>query len=373
MATKPIDQQKMEQFVQRVLGDTSALTTAPTLLLFLLGCGLALAIGEGMVRLFDPQIRDYVIPSRLFVIDAPLGWRLRPDTTVVHRTEYFTVSYTINASGYRDRSRPVRKSADRTRILLYGDSQVFGWGVPDSLRFSNLLEARHPELELWNLAVPAYGLDQQLIAYEERGREMEADVVAFFVSPSTLRRIEKGYLYAKYKPRFVVDRAGVLQLVPIPRIGTQWTIVRGYLFSHWYLPYFLYRQLPALIEKLKGAPNDRQTSRDDPVNALADALLVRAAEMARARGHRLMLLTTLCGSASETLRRMTEEYGIRVIALELPTDTEGFVFGSRDRHWTPRAHDRIAHEIWQQWSAEGDPAAVRDRPRTCTAGGPRNE
>jgi hypothetical protein len=28
MATNPIDQQKMEQFVHRVLGDTSALTTA---------------------------------------------------------------------------------------------------------------------------------------------------------------------------------------------------------------------------------------------------------------------------------------------------------------------------------------------------------
>jgi hypothetical protein len=28
MATKPIDQQKMEQFVHKVLGDTSALTTA---------------------------------------------------------------------------------------------------------------------------------------------------------------------------------------------------------------------------------------------------------------------------------------------------------------------------------------------------------
>ena len=28
MATKPIDQQKMDQFVHKVLGDTSALTTA---------------------------------------------------------------------------------------------------------------------------------------------------------------------------------------------------------------------------------------------------------------------------------------------------------------------------------------------------------
>lgn len=228
---------------------------AGSVLLFLLGSAVAVGLAEGVVRLADPHARDHVIPSGFFIIDRVLGWRLRPDAAVTHRTRYFTATYTTNSAGDRDRARPAARRADRTRILLYGESEIFGWGVADSLRFSELLETRHPELEMWNLGVPAYGLDQQVIAYEETGRG-PADVVGFFVSPATLMRSETGYLFRKHKPRFVLTPAGDLELVPIPGQATQWTAALYRLFSP-NVPAILSRKPACRHQEEAGEPSTR--------------------------------------------------------------------------------------------------------------------
>jgi hypothetical protein len=322
------------------------------------GSTLALAVGEVMVRLLDPASRDHGLPVGIFLIDSQLGWRLRPDTALLHRTEYFSVPYTINHAGYRDRVRSGPRSPGRTRVLLYGDSQVFGWGVPEGLRFSSLLEAADPRLDIWNMAVPAYGLDQQLIAYEAAGGGIDTDVVVFFVSPSTLARSKIGYIFAKYKPRFVLDSAGALALIPVPRLGMRWTIVRNRLFSPWYLPYFFDRRVGALKRRLAGASPIGEPPTDTLLSPVARAMILRTAGTARARGHRMLLLTTLTGSPLETIRGLAEEAGMGVIALDLPPEGEGLRFGIRDRHWTPRAHALVAEQIRQQWAKPASSASA---------------
>jgi hypothetical protein len=111
------------------------------------------AVAEGIVRVLFPYSRDTAIPGHFFVIDDLLGWKIRAGVTSMHRTRYFAVEHVTNALGFRDRPRPNPRSSSVHRILLYGDSLMFGWGVPQAERFSDILEERIVGLEVWNHAV----------------------------------------------------------------------------------------------------------------------------------------------------------------------------------------------------------------------------
>jgi hypothetical protein len=111
----------------------------------------------------------------------------------------------------------VVKHPGTERMLLYGDSVIFGWGIPTNERISNRLQSA--DLEIWNLAVPGYGLDQEILSYRRDGQRLGADEVVFFVSSATLQRLGTSYIYKKYKPVFCLDTKGNLTLKPPPRFA----------------------------------------------------------------------------------------------------------------------------------------------------------
>ena len=53
-----------------------------------------------------------------------------PGAEGIHHSRYFDVTYSINALGLRDGPRTIVKHLGTDRILLYGDSVIFGWGIP---------------------------------------------------------------------------------------------------------------------------------------------------------------------------------------------------------------------------------------------------
>lgn len=325
---------------------------------------VAFALAEALARTIDPHVRDHVLPSGFFVIDPVLGWHQQPSHTVAHTSRDFEVAYTTNALGYRDRDRDLGGGDRANRILMFGDSQVFGWGVPEESRFSNLLETRHPGLEVWNLGVMAYGLDQQLLDYERIGR-WQADAVGFIVSDVTLRRTTTGFYSRKPKPRFVLDQSRGLRLEPVSPAATTGTTLAYRLLGPWYLPYFVERRLDLVGRKLRRPPGPTDSAGPTPEESpseLTRLLLARAADTARARGHRVVILADLPQSDLETLRRMCTEPGIRLIALDFPPDRGAFIFSRGDPHWNQRAHDRVAGQFWAQWKrhADSDTAAVGD-------------
>jgi hypothetical protein len=81
-----------------------------------------------------------VISGHPFILDDELGWKLAPSKTTTHHSLYFDTRYTTNSFGFRDKPRSTAKSDDAYRILLYGDSLIFGWGLNDGERFSDLIE-----------------------------------------------------------------------------------------------------------------------------------------------------------------------------------------------------------------------------------------
>jgi len=314
---------------------------------------LALLISEAFVRVFFPYVRDHVLPGRLFDIDEHLGWKLKKEKKVIHSTRYFEVFYTTNEFGYRDKSRHILKNGSIYRVLLYGDSQVFGWGVSENRRFSNLIENRSPYLELWNLAVPAYGLDQQIASYQLDGAHLEADEVIFFVSRKTLDRTHREYMDGRPKPMFVKDHNGTLQFVPPKRVSMTRLLYEA--LSPLYLPHFLNRKIKILQAVKEGNDNGRNQERNAKtsiyislVSDFEKEMLILARNIAVERNQKMTLLVELPKDMRKDLEDLCKHKDIGFV--EIDSESEGIdaLHGRHDPHWNPKAHQIIEEQIVSQ-------------------------
>ena len=328
------------------------------LVLGLLGLCLGLALAEGSVRVFYPHTRDFVISGHPFVVDDELGWKLAPSKTTTHFSRYFDARYTTNAFGFRDKPRSTAKSDDAYRILLYGDSLIFGWGLNDGERFSDLIEKESADLELWNLGVPGWGLDQQILLNEKEGKSLHADDVMFFVGGSTLARIHTGYLFSKYKPIFTQQQDGRLTVVSIPKGKNAVLSLLYEKLSDFYLPYFLQAQIATFQETL-GLRETRLWERPSPatigsrrlVDGLARDMLRMAWDTARRRNQQMTILVANLSQADRSdLQALCNETGIKYLEIGPATATadSDLIFGQYDNHWNAKANKLIAAHLLRQ-------------------------
>ena len=295
------------------------------------------------------------MPAGLIEMDYNLGWKLSAGKSGVHNTRYYEVVYNINSLGFRDKPRMVMKDENIYRILLSGDSQVYGLGIPEDQRFSNLIENKKTHLEIWNLAGPGYGLDQQILCYERDGKFFNADEVIFFVAPSTLQRIHYDYIYKKHKPMFVTDHSGSLKLIPIPKGKTAMTSLLYDLLSPMYLPYFVELRLKMLtdIKKKSSFKRDQETNIESitsraRVGDFEKKMLIMARNIAVGRKQRITILSALPEATRKDLQAFCDQNGIGLLEIALDGERNDLRFGRYDRHWNIEANKLIADQLLSQ-------------------------
>jgi len=321
------------------------------LCLVLVGLCVALMFAEGLVRVFYPYSRDHVVPSGLFEIDDHLGWKLSAEKNATHQSRSFEATYQVNTLGYRDEPRDISKDEKIYRILLYGDSQIFGWGIPAEQRFSNLMEAQKTHLEIWNLAVPGYGLDQEVLSYEKRGELLNADEVIFFVSEAILGRTHRDYIFRKHKPKFVMGEKDGLRLVPVPQGTNEWTRLLYRILSPLYLPYFLERRLAAsrrAPEQVGDAPDQNMGQGRDVIGELEKRILDRGGNIAHERKHRITIISNLPEASGEDLKSFCDQRGMDFLQITLRNEDPHLTISKHDRHWNIGAHKLIAEQLLSQ-------------------------
>jgi len=115
-----------------------------------------------------------------------------------------------NEAGFRS-NRPFLKSASAgvRRVLVFGDSFTAGDAVANQQRYSDLLEAMLPHLEVYNFGLSSTGTDQQYLAWREFARDIEHDAVVIAVFVENVRRV-----VAHYRPHR--DAAGRERLYAKP-------------------------------------------------------------------------------------------------------------------------------------------------------------
>lgn len=145
---------------------------------------LVLVLTEIGARIIDPAgISYYPETARLFdamMIEEPIGYRFPPGMSGT----YYGVSVQTNSLGMRDREVPSSKETGEFRILILGDSVVFGYGVEfeDSIpyRLEQILNEEASGTRRYrtlNMGVPSYNTEQELTQLQQTGLALKPDLV----------------------------------------------------------------------------------------------------------------------------------------------------------------------------------------------------
>lgn len=136
---------------------------------------------EIAIRIIKPD-RAETTPG-LIVKDELLGFKQAPNFTAKHinTNSEFAVTITTNSLGLR--SREIEKEKTRKRVLVLGDSVVWGFGVEDNETFASILNEETGGFEFINAALSDYSTRQELDYLKRDGIKLEPDVVmlGFFV------------------------------------------------------------------------------------------------------------------------------------------------------------------------------------------------
>ena len=192
-------------------GRANAAVLAITVLALLAGSEIVLRL------VYHPPIVGSVIRY-----DPVVGWSLVPDaslvTDVTERGIHPRID--INHLGLRDRNIALRKPSGRHRILVVGDSVVFGSGLNAGERFSDLLaSALADQAEVINAGVPGWGNDQELLYYETFLRRLQPDVVVLtFTGNNDVvnNALDGALLEGGTKPRFELAGDSLIVHPPAP-------------------------------------------------------------------------------------------------------------------------------------------------------------
>lgn len=164
---------------------------------------------------------------RQFEIDAELGWRPIANLTFIDAVGNV---YSTDRHGFRDSTRPSAQA--RRRLVVVGDSFSWGSDITDGQEWPAQLQAMDSTLDVVNLAVAAYGIDQMYLRLRRHIQELAPElVIAAFISDDLHRSLRgfRGY----QKPKFILLDNGQLQLTNVPIPPDADALRRAIWREHW--------------------------------------------------------------------------------------------------------------------------------------------
>ncbi|MDO9303077.1 MAG: hypothetical protein Q7T89_16940 [Anaerolineales bacterium] len=169
-----------------------------------------------------------LLADELIEFHPVIGKRFRPGIRrVLTHTEWGEYVLQTNNFGFRcNHDFSSSKITGIKRILIFGDSFAFGNGVPNEVRFPDVMETLIPDIEIYNFAMEGFGLDQQYLCYQEIGAAFEHDLIIIAPAIDAIRKLTAHYeqvldehnvkrCYAK--PYFdLVDGSLTRRNIPLP-------------------------------------------------------------------------------------------------------------------------------------------------------------
>lgn len=300
----------------------------------------------------------------LWVYDASKGWALAPRSTgarylggpdpgLIH----------VNSLGLRGDEWPVAKRDGIPRVLVFGDSFVFGVGVDEEHVFTTQLQesltrrSGNP-VEVWNAGVIGYSTDQEYILFQELGPRFQPDVVLLVTCDNDFEGNTEDFVWGRYyKPYFDLAADGELHRrnVPTPVLdGAQ--RVKLWLGQHsnlWNLFRSRRSSVPVVQRGLDWFQIALPHTSGDALE-LTSALMLAFRDLAERLGAAFLTVNTAHRGEKTTLYHALRP---RLDAAHVPyTALEGALGGARDRHpenawdfaddkhWNVAAH-RLAAEV----------------------------
>lgn len=179
------------------------------------------SVGELLARALHVVDRMNGFPRALYLAtDLPdLPYQLRPGVHVTIRN----FSVRVNTLGLRGAETTQRPTAGRRRLLVLGDSVVYGDGLDEADTFPVLVEhdlaAGGMAAEVLNAAAPGYNTAAELTWLREFGLALSPDTVILGVSLND------------YGPAPVMTPAGILASEPGTRSRLPWLTNHSELYT----------------------------------------------------------------------------------------------------------------------------------------------
>lgn len=189
-----------------------------SVLLGLLLCEMGLRSIEFLkgVRLVGTTGDQY----EFYRFDPKLGWSNAPGTVGTFRRREFEFPVRINGFGMRSREVNLEPSPGVLRVAVMGDSFVWGLGVPEEERFTDLLNIPD-KLEVLNFGVSGYGPVQYSLMLDDVMRfKPRLLLVSFCLENDFLDNVlGSNYGYAHPYYELTADGALLLSGYPLRDIG----------------------------------------------------------------------------------------------------------------------------------------------------------
>jgi hypothetical protein len=146
--------------------------------------------------------------------DPEIGWVNRPNA----KGKFSSTSVRVNSQGLRDREHSLDKGP-QFRVLVLGDSFVWGCYAEQDELFTEVLEQRLGNCEVINMGCSGYGQDQELLLLKREGLKYSPDLVIVNVHfDSDIWNNVHSVAYGYNKPLFINSPSGaVLHNVPVPK------------------------------------------------------------------------------------------------------------------------------------------------------------
>lgn len=196
------------------------------------GTGLALALLEGAFRVLE--IREYRQTSfegAKWVDDPRWGWRPEPGD-YDRRTPEYAATGRVNTHFMNDREENLAQDAQKTRVLVLGDSHTFATGISTTQTWAKQLElqlnaaAGSNAYRTFNAGVTGFSLHQYLSRLRDDGPRLKPHYVVVGLSYATdfydlLPPSRGGWIYGGDRERdyFDLDEQGKL-------VAKHWTPVQ---------------------------------------------------------------------------------------------------------------------------------------------------
>ncbi len=163
--------------------------TIINILLLFMSVIISLILGEIFLRLLwkdtENSLRGITVP------DKTLGYRFLPEASKKYKgmMNDFETLININSAGFRSKYKQVSESIDAKRILLFGDSDVFGLGVDEKDMLDACMEKilnTHigKNYEVVNFGIPNIGTLEEEYIFENHGIFYNPDIIVFLITVS---------------------------------------------------------------------------------------------------------------------------------------------------------------------------------------------
>jgi hypothetical protein len=220
---------------------------------------LALPIAEVWLRYSNPlwEVRHPPVCLRpdMFRFSSAFGYNLWPNRRFEYRYPPESPTLTLvhsNSAGFRS-TRDFDGADHRPRVVVLGDSMVFGSGVDESSRFTERLEAAMPAWRIDNLGMVGFGPDLMVRALLSAGIEPRPALIVLSIYTDDLRRVVGPYSGVGFAlPRYELEAGNLVTIpYPTPNWWEAFHVFQGLRYAYWRYTDATFPLNAALLERFR--------------------------------------------------------------------------------------------------------------------------